>query len=286
MDQKKYFIGIGWFLLSIISSVVNDGISKFIGEEIHSIEVSFFRFLFSALSLIPFVIYYGPSSLKTARPNVHFIRGFILFFGMTAWTFGLTKTYLTSATLISFTVPVFTLILASFFLSEKVIWQRWVATITSFIGIAFALGFTDEKFAPESLILVASAASFASLDIINKKYVEEESMISMLFYSAIVTAILSLIPAISVWQTPTLYQMLLFFILGISANLILYFILKSFEILDATAVAPYRYMELLFATIIGYFLFDESFTKGTLYSAVVIIPSTLFVIYSENKKSK
>jgi S-adenosylmethionine uptake transporter len=286
MLNKTYFIGVGWFLLSILSSVLNDVISKYTGNDIHSVQISFFRFFFSAITLVPFILYYGRSSLKSARPFVHIMRGVILFFGITAWTYGLTVAPLTSATLISFTIPIFTLILALFFLKERVIWQRWVATIAAFLGIALALGVTDGSFSPQSLIFIISAIGFASLDVINKKFVGEESMISMLFYSAIVTAVLSLIPAIFVWKTPTFEQLGLFFILGASANLILFFILKAFSALDATAVAPYRYMELLLSASIGYIFFAEMPTKGTLYSAMVIIPATLFVVYSENKSKK
>lgn len=286
MFQNAYFIGIGWFILSMLSSISNDVISKYVGSDLNSIEISFFRFLFSALTLLPFIMYYGSNSLKSARPFVHVMRGVILFFGITAWTYGLTIAPLTSATLISFTIPIFTLILAYFFLSENIIWQRWLATIASFVGIAFALGVTDGSFSPESLIFLISAVGFASLDIINKKFVKEESMLSMLFYSAIVTAILSFIPAIFVWKTPTLFQMFLFFILGGSANLILFFILKAFSLVDATAVAPYRYMELLLSASVGFILFSETPTKGTIYSALIIIPATLFIVYSENKHKK
>lgn len=286
MFKSKYFIGVGWFILSIICSIINDVISKFIGSDLNSIEISFFRFLFSALTLLPFIFYYGRNSLKSARPFVHVMRGVILFFGITAWTYGLSVAPLTSATLISFTIPIFTLILAFFFLKEDIIWQRWVATIAAFIGIALALGVSDGSFAPESLIFIISAIGFASLDVINKKFVEEESMLSMLFYSAIVTAILSFVPAIYVWKIPTMFEMFLFVILGGSANLILYFILKAFAIVDATAVAPYRYLELILSASIGYILFAESPTSGTLYSALVIIPATLFIVYSENKSRK
>jgi S-adenosylmethionine uptake transporter len=86
-----------------------------------------------------------------------------------------------------------------------------------------------------------------------------------------------------VWKTPTLHQLGLFFILGASANLILFFILKAFSILDATAVAPYRYMELLLSSFAGFVLFNEFPTKNMMYGALVIIPTTLFIVYSENK---
>ena len=286
ISSKNYFVGVGWFLLSLGCSVINDSISKYTGNDLHSFQVSFFRFLFSALTLIPFVLYNGISTLRSSRPAVHMMRGAILFFGITAWTYGLTIAPMVSATIISFTIPLFTLILACFFLKENIIWQRWVATFAGFIGIAIVLGAIDDKVTMGSAIFIVSAIGFASLDIINKKFVIQETMISMLFYSAIVTALLSLIPALMHWKTPSLHQLILFFILGSSANLILFFILKAFQQLDATAVAPYRYLELLLSSFMGFILFQELPTQSTFYGALVIIPATLFIVYSENKSKR
>lgn len=283
MFLSKYFVGVAWFLLSLCCSVINDSISKYTGNDLHSFQVSFFRFFFSALTLIPFIFFYGSNTLKSSRPFVHVMRGVILFFGITAWTYGLTVAPIASATIISFTIPLFTLILAYFFLKENIIWQRWLATFAGFAGIAIVLGVGDDEFTLGSTIFILSAIGFASLDIINKKFIIQETMISMLFYSAIVTAILSFIPALFYWKTPSLHQLFLFFILGASANLILFFILKAFHILDATAVAPYRYLELLLSSFVGVTLFNEAPTKSMLYGALIIIPATLFIVYSENK---
>ncbi len=279
----KYFIGVGWFILSLASSVLNDSIAKYAGNDLHSFQVAFLRFLFSALTLLPFVMYYGA---RSSRPLVHFCRGLLLFLGMTAWTFGLNIAPITSATLISFTIPLFTLILAKFFLSENITWQRWVATFVGFAGISMVIGITEEEFTIGSIIFVVSAFGFAGLDIINKKFIIKETMVSMLFYSALITAVLSFIPAMIYWKSPTIEQWTLFFIFGCSANLILFFILKAFALLDATAVAPYRYLELLFSSLAGYIIFNEVPTKSTLYGAAIIIPATLFIVYSENKAKK
>ncbi|BBJ31036.1 S-adenosylmethionine uptake transporter [Rickettsia asiatica] len=280
---KTYLTGIGWFLFSLISSSANDVMSKYLGTRLHSFEVAFFRFFFSSIVLLPFVVYYGKNTLKTSRPFVHILRGLLLFFGMTSWTYGLTIAPVTTATVVSFSIPLFTLILAVFFLNENIIWQRWVVTIVGFIGLVVTLKPHAEDFNPEILYFVLAAISFAMLDIINKKFVIKESMISMLFYSAIVTAIVSLPVASQYWLTPSSFELALLFVLGSSGSLILFFLLKAFSMVDATATAPYRYLELVISAIAAYFIFNEFPDKSTLHGAVIIIPVTLFIIYSEKK---
>ncbi len=281
--NKSYFIGISWFILSLFSSSLNDIISKYVGIRLHSVEIAFFRFFLGALTLLPFVFWNGVATLKTSHPFVHFFRGFLLFLGMTAWTYGVTISQVSTATMISFTVPLFVLVLAVFFLKENITWQRWIATIVGFIGIVVTLNPNESDFNPEVLVFILASISFAMLDIINKKFVVKESMISMLFYSAIVTAILSIIPASFVWTTPTLRELILLAVLGASSNLILFLILKAFALVDATAVAPYRYLELLISATVGYIIFGDIPGLSTWYGALIVIPSTLFIVYSENK---
>lgn len=278
-----YFVAVTWFILSLFSSTANDIISKYVGLRLHSSEVIFFRFLFGSITLLPFILYYGKDTLKTGHPFIHIIRGALLFFGMVAWTYGLTIAHVTTATVVSWAIPLFTLILAIFFLNENIIWQRWVVTIVGLIGIIVILDPSAIDFNPYTLIFVAASIAFAILDIINKKYVIKESMLSMLFYSALVTAILSAPLTVYYWQTPTLKELGLLFILGGSANLILFFILKAFAAADITALAPYRYLELIFSSIAAYFIFNEIPTKNTLMGALILIPATLFIIYSEKK---
>jgi S-adenosylmethionine uptake transporter len=259
-------------------------ISKYVGGNLHSFEVSFFRFLFSALGLVPFIIYQGVGSIKSYNIFVHFIRGVLLFFGITAWTYGLSLTHVSTATVVSFSIPIFTLVMATFFLEEKITWQRWLVTLIGFLGIVVTLRPDANDFNPELLIFVVAAISFAALDIINKKFVVEESMTSMLFYSSLFTAAFAAPPAMYYWQTPSLHDLILLFVLGaVSANLILFFILKSFSYIDATAIAPYRYLELLISSVASYFVFGDLPPGSTWYGALILIPSTLFIIYSENK---
>ena len=106
MDTKlySYLIGVTWFISSLITSSINDVISKYLGLRLHSYEVTFFRFMFGTISLIPFILYYGVGTLKTTRPFVHCTRGVLLFLGMAGWTYGVTIAPITTGTVITFTI--------------------------------------------------------------------------------------------------------------------------------------------------------------------------------------
>lgn len=279
----NYYKAVCWFLLSLVCSVMNDVISKYMGSNLGIFQIAFFRFLFSALTLLPVIFYYGFDTLKSSNFLVHFIRGAILYFGITLWIFGLNSAPVSVATIISFTIPLFTLILARIFLKENVHWYRWLATIIGFCGILIIVAGKDSELTYGLFLLVLSGIGFAGLDVINKKFVIQETMISMLFYSAIVTTALSLPAALYEWKEVSFNQICLLCLLGASANLILFFILKAFALADASAIAPYRYIELILSSLAGYIFFSEFPSNQALYGTIIIIPATLFIVYSEKK---
>lgn len=284
--KHKYLIGVVWYTLSLLVSNLNDVFTKHLGGDLHSMQITFLRFLMGTLVLLPFMLFNGRKSFATSRPGVHFIRGALLYAGIVLWVFGLSIVPITVATVINFTIPIFVLILAIPFLGERVGWQRWMATLVGFVGVMIVLHPSGEGFNPMSLVLLFSALLFALLDITNKKYVMKETMLSMLFYTALVTMLLGVGPAMYYWKAPTLQQWGLFLCLGCGANLLLYCLLKAFSSVDASALSPFRYFELVMAGITGYLFFKEIPAMSTIIGAVVIIPSTLFIIYYETKREK
>lgn len=283
---RAYLFGVIWFILSLLSSVANDTISKYLSLHLQSFEIIFFRFLFTTITLVPFMFYYGIETFKTSQISTQITRGGLLFCGMTLWTYGLTVFPIVTATIISFSIPLFVILLAIPLLNENIIWQRWIVTVIGFVGIAITTKAHSEDFNPKILIFIVSALIFAILDILNKKLVIKESVISMLFYSALTTTIFSTPPLLFYWHMPSLLELVLLLILGISSNLILFFMLKAFALTDATALAPYRYIELIISAIVTYVIFNELPDKSALYGTLILIPSALFIAYSEGKAIK
>lgn len=286
MLKSRHLLAVFWFILSLVIGVLNDIVAKFSAMSLPFAEVAFFRFFFGSLTLLPFIYYHGVSSLRTENILVHFIRGLLLFCSVNLWVMGLSKNPIVIATLFSFTIPLFVLILSKIFLSENVRLDRWLATIAGFVGIIIVVQPYNVNFNPDSLILVLAAAIFAFLDVINKKFVAKDSMLTMLFYSSIFTSLFAVVPTYYSWVTPDLISIFVLIFLGIGSNLILFCILKAFAISDASALAPYRYMELPISAFIGFILFNELPVKSIWYGALIIIPSSLFIVYSENLKQK
>jgi len=277
LDTNKT-LGIAWFVLSLLVSVTNDALMKLLSGGIPTYEVVFLRFLFGTLTLVPF-IFINRKSFVTSRIMLHVIRGGGFFLAISIWCSGLTVGKLAVATTINFTIPIFILLLAARFLKERLSPAKILATIIGFVGIIVIMNPTAADFNIKTLLLVGSAFLFASLDVINKKFVSSESMLSMLFYSNLFAMLFSVTPGVYSWVTPDITSFALLLVLGAGGNLILYCLLKSFSCVEVSAVAPYRYFELLFSIIFGYVFFSEKFDVANWIGAGVIILSTLIISY-------
>lgn len=283
-NALRYIRGISWFVLSLIVSVANDSFAKYLSGNLDSNQVAFFRFLFGVITLLPFMLYYGKDAFKTNRFFMHISRGSILYVAVSLWIYSLSIVPIVVATLTTFVVPLFVLILAPIFLKEKISTPLLMATILGFIGVLVVLEPNSIAFNPSSLLMLVSAFMFASLDIINKKFVQKESMLSMLFYSALVTALLGFFPALESWNQPSTQDLITCLFLGAGGNLILFFLLKAFSLVPASSVAPYRYLELIFSGIVGFLFFAEVPTVYSMIGAAIIVPATLYVAYKQINK--
>lgn len=287
--RPGYAQGVFWIVLVNFISNTNDILMRLLGAHLPSMQIAFFRFFFAVLWLLPIMWWRGHASFKTACLKLHVARALIGFAAVTCWCLGVKAVPLTLVSTIALTVPLFVLPMAVLFLKESVGWQRVVATVIGFVGVLIVLVPADQGWAGinyGALILIVAAVLFAISDILNKKMIAYEQPLTMLFYFALGTSLAGIVPAYWVWQTPTAIELVYLLGLGLGGNLILYCLLKAFAAVDVSALAPYRYLELLFAALFGYILFDEFITFFTLLGAIIIIPSTFALAYFEMHQSR
>lgn len=293
VNSKGYAQGVFWAILTAFVSVSNDVITKFIGTRLDGLEVSFFRFFFSMLTVLPFLLRQGLDGFKTTSPKLHWWRAIIGVGAIALFIYALILLPLAEVTVFSFTQPIFFMPLAILFLGEKVSANRWIAAIFGFMGILVMVNPGENAFNYLVLIPMGASLLFASLDLLAKKMVSNETTTTLLFYFALGTtiaggiALLICIPnGIVTWKTPTPGELGLLFCLGAGANLIQVCLFKAFSATEASGLVPFRYTELVFAILFGFFLFGELPSLQALAGAAIIISSTLYMSYAELRRKR
>ncbi|OJU73451.1 MAG: hypothetical protein BGO07_04935 [Alphaproteobacteria bacterium 40-19] len=295
LNLDKKYLGIIWFVLSLVLDNTNDLIMKYVGSEIGAQQIIFTRFLSSTLILLPFVLHQRFQGISTPQTSIllHVLRSFLLYIGMVLWCFGLCRVPMATATSINFTIPIFILIFARLFLKEQLSFGKIVATILGFLGTLIVINrwnwgciqgsWTVNVGGIEALLL--SAMLFSLLDVVNKRFVNQESTLDMLFYSGFFVTLFSSVPASIDWVPPSTSALIALGVLGVTGNMILYCLLKAFSYVDISSVAPYRYLELILSSYLGYIVFSEIPRTTTAIGSMLIAVSTLIVLYEDRIKT-
>ena len=83
-----------------------------------------------------------------------------------------------------------------------------------------------------------------------KTMIRDEHSYTLLFYFGLGTTLVAGIPAYFYWQEPTLYELSLLALLGIGANLIQVCLFRAFSATEASALAPFRYVEFIISALL------------------------------------
>jgi drug/metabolite transporter (DMT)-like permease len=254
---------------------------------INTFEITFFRCFFGFVALTPFIIRAGGvQALHTQHMKAHVWRSILGIVAMACAYLGIAKLELATYTALSFTKPLFAVVLAVFILKEDVRWRRWAATFVGFCGVLVMMRPGSQAFDAWALLALGDALSIAILITILKRLPASETPLVMLFYYGIIATALVAPPAIWFWQWPTLAQWGQLIVIGATGALSQYWWILAFKAGEASVVAPFDYLRLLFAGIIGYFAFAELPDKWTLVGAALIIGSTIYIAQREARRRK
>ena len=270
-----------WMLTGMFFGACNDVWVKYLNH-IPAFEISCCRFLFSTLSLLPFVIV-KKQYLIAKYKRVHFLRGVIFLTALTLWEIGVKNTMLSMATLIGFSGTFYLLLMSKFILGEKISIPRLSATCLSFIMILGAIDFKNLSFTSSAVVLLFGSFFFAVSDIINKKYSILENHVTTLFYYNIFAFLVSIPLTLNVFIIPSFKDVIYMMCLGIEANLYSFSLLRAFSLADATFLTPFKYFEFVFSILLGLVFFNEIPTYYCFVVIFVIIFNNLTLLYFEKK---
>lgn len=276
-----------WMALCGLGFSVMAAFVKLAGQAgINTFEITFLRCLFGFLALLPFVLSAGPRSLHTQHMKAHVWRSILGITAMACAYLGISKLELATYTALSFSKPLFAVILAVFILKEDVRWRRWAATLVGLLGVIVMVRPGSGAFDWWALLALGDAFSIAILITILKRLPASETPLVMLFYYGIIATALVAPPAIWFWQWPTPLEWVYLLIIGATGALSQYWWILAFKAGEASVVAPFDYLRLLFAGVVGFLAFAEMPDRWTFLGAGLIIGSTIYIARREARRRR
>lgn len=278
--------GILMVSLSTVGFSAMHTLVRHVSNELDPIQISFFRNAFGFVVFAPWLIRYGPGVMRTKRLGMHGLRAVLNVMAMFAYFTALSITPLARVTALGFTAPIFAALLSMAFLGERFRARRWAALIIGFGGTLVILRPGFQAIDPGSILVLISAVLWGITMIVIKVLTRTESSMTITGYMNLLLTVLSLGPALYVWQTPqpgTWVWLLLIGILGTLAQVALAQALKE---ADAGVVMPFDFLKLLWISVLGFVFFAEAPDFFIWSGGAVVFASTTYLAYRESQLRK
>jgi drug/metabolite transporter (DMT)-like permease len=247
------------------------------------LQVVFFRNLFGLIAMLPWLVGHGVGALRTQRLGLHALRATIGIVSMICWFTALSLMPLAQATALSFTAPIFTSVLAVIFLGEVMRLRRWTATAVGLLGTLIIVRPGYASVEPAALFAIASALLGAASPIFVKLMARTESTGAIVTYMVLFMTPISLVPALLVWQQPSLEEIGFAALLGLAGTLGHLCLTRALASADATVVVPFDYLRLPAVALIAYLVFAEVPAIWTWIGGAIIAASSVYMTLREAK---
>ena len=259
---------------------------RYVSDDLHAFEIAFFRNLLGLFVMLPLLIRAGPGRLKTHQPGLQLLRGVSGLMSMLTWFFALSQVPIAHATALSFTATLFATIGAAFFLSERIRLRRWTAVGIGFVGTLIVLRPGIVRVELGTLAVIFSSICWGMSLVIVKKLTRTDATVSMVGWMGIMLSLGSLPAAIPVWITPNIEQLLWLLAIGALGTLGHLSSTSAFKLADATALFPFDFMRLVWASLIGFMVFAEVPDIWTWVGGGVIIASASYITWREARSKR
>ena len=252
-------------------------------QDFHPLQVVFFRAFGTFVFIFPYMIY---KKVPVVGKHVFWLsfRGVLSFVSLALFFKVVQDIPLGSAVALRYTAPVFSVILAFYFLKEKVKFGQWICLAIALVG-AFVMKGVDFRIDTTSFILIMLSSLFVGGVFVIVRYLgSREHFLTIINYFMVFSIVGSMF-FINKWRMPIEDEWLWICLIGVLGLIGQVFLTKAFQLADTSAVAPIKYMELVYALLFGFFLFGETYSFWSIIGMLLVVLGMLFNILIKRKNN-
>ena len=288
MIKQNERLGIFLMVITTIVFASQDGLSKYLAAEYNVYMVVMIRYWFFA-AFVMTISSRKPGGVKqvakTKTPLLQIFRSLILVAEMCVTILAFTLLGLAETHAIFASYPLIIAMLSGPILGEHVGWRRWLAICVGFFGILIILNPGNGIFSPYALVPLAGAILFALYGLLTRYAGQYDNSSTSFFWTGIVGCIAMTAIGLNFWDPVSQADWSIMLILSASGMLGHFLLIKCYEVAEASAVQPFAYLQLIWASLIGIIIFGEQITTNVLIGACIIVGAGLFTLWRERKVS-
>ena len=279
--QNNIRLGIWLMCATSFVFAVQDGISRHLAAEYNVLMIVMIRYWFFAAFVIAIAIRTQGSirvAAATSQPFLQITRGLLLAAEICVMVFAFVKLGLIESHAIFASYPLLVAALSGPILGETVGWRRWTAIAIGFVGVLVILQPGVGVFSPYAVIPLTSAILFAIYGLLTRYAAQRDKAATSFFWTGVVGAIGMTCVGVWFWEPmigPDWIWMGALCITGVTGHFLL---IKTYEVAEASAVQPFAYLQLVFATSIGITIFGEKLESNVAIGACIVVAAGLFTL--------
>ncbi|MEO0569157.1 MAG: DMT family transporter [Pseudomonadota bacterium] len=286
MTEQNTRLGILMMITTTFIFAVQDGISQHLAREYNVLMVVMIRYWFFAAFVITISSRHEGGLRKTARTKQPFLQAFratLLVAEICVMVLAFTYLGLVESHAIFAAYPLLIAALSGPVLGESVGWRRWIAIAIGFIGVVIILQPGFGVFKPQAIIAVASALMFALYSLLTRFAARKDSAMTSFFWTGTVGAVVITCLGLWFWEPMTGNDWAWMVILCITGAAGHFTLIKCYEVAEASAVQPFAYLQLVFASAIGISVFSEKIQANVAFGGALIVAAGLFTLWRQRR---
>lgn len=260
-------------LFSLMGVFVREA-SASVGNEL----IVFFRNLVGVLFFLPLVLTRGFQPLKTTRPLTHLKRTGYGLGAMYCFFYAIAHLPLADAMLFTYSAPVFTPVLAWFWLKEPLTKRMLVLSLVGLIGVLLVSKPSGALFSSMSLVGLAASLLAASAFVSIREMSDSEPSFRIVFYFAFFSACFSALPLGWAWQPLDSHQLLLLFGAGFFAAVAQFAMSRAYSLAPPGLIGPVAYSAIIFSGLIAWILWNETPGPSSWAGAALIFTASFLSV--------
>lgn len=274
--------GILLLVLSTVFFSLCDVITKYLAATLPAVEIAWIRYATFACIVVPMVVPTGGRALLRAkRPGLQVLRSLGVIGSTLFFTQGLRYLPVAESTAIYFISPILIMALSILFLGETVGWRRWLAALVGLSGVLVVIRPGTDAFQATALLPLLGATSWAAGAVVTRKMSGNDHPLTTLVYSAVLGCLGLIVLLPFHWVTPTGVEIGLGILMGLFFSIGQWLVVLAYRHGNASVIAPFSYVQLIWAGGLGYLVFSALPDGWTILGACIIAASGLYTAYRE-----
>lgn len=262
-----------------------DAIAKHLSATLPVVQVTWARYVFHLVLAVPILLWTqrGGGQMVPRRIGLQLLRGVLLV--CSTFTFFLSVKYLplADALALAFVSPLVVTAVSPFLLGEKVGIRRFTAVGVGFIGALIVIRPGSGVMHWASLLALSAGVTYALYVVMTRKLAGTAPPIVTLVYGALFGALVTSTALPFAWKPPTGTEWAWMVAIGMCAACTHYLLIKAYEAAPASLLQPFTYIEIVTATILGYFWFGDFPDAWTGLGVAILIASGIYISLRERK---